>query len=328
MDGFAMDAEHTWMERIQPRVIFFGMECDFSLPALLSLLEHEIEVCAVVVPDSASKSFSGAFQSPAIQLREPPRVVRGSLPMFPAMSPSIVQLAWQRGIPVWAVQKLSAALTRETLSAYHPDFICVACFSAIIPSSILSIPSQGCLNVHPSLLPMNRGPVPVFWTFREGHATTGVTIHSMTRTLDSGDILAQEVIPVPEGIRYAQLEGLCATLGGELLAQVVWDVVRGQVIPKPQDETKSSYYPNPSDADYVVTTREWDVRRLYNFIRGVAGEDNPVELIIDDQHLLATDALFYSYGDLDRENEGEMDAVQRVPCLNGWVSVHYREAGR
>src|SRR5204862_1767507 len=111
--------------------------------------------------------------------------------------------------------------------------ICVACFSQRIPRIILDLPRLGCLNVHPSLLPANRGPVPLFWTFREGHQQTGVTIHLMNEGMDTGDILAQEPIEVPSGISYAQLELQCATLGGKLLARTVWVSYRGLAIRVP-----------------------------------------------------------------------------------------------
>src|SRR6266536_191528 len=109
--------------------------------------------------------------------------------------------------------------TIRVLTEYQPETICVACFSKRIPRDILDIPRLGCLNVHPSLLPANRGPEPLFWTFREGNQRTGVTIHLMDEGMDTGPIVAQEALEIPDGISYTQLEAQCAELGGKLLAR-------------------------------------------------------------------------------------------------------------
>ena len=96
---------------------------------------------------------------------------------------NIVALATERNIPVWEVGDLRASATRETLAGYAPDALCVACFARKLPASLLALPRLGALNVHPSLLPDNRGPDPLFWTFWRGDEATGVTIHLMDERL-------------------------------------------------------------------------------------------------------------------------------------------------
>ena len=128
----------------RPRVLFFGMQGDFSTPPLQALLASDIDVCAVVVPVS---SVPGLKQS-AIQRREQPRGVRSTLPLL-SLHPSIIDMAWKQHIPVWEVRHLSASSTHEILAFYQPDMLCVACFSQRIPRSIINLPRLGSLNVHP-----------------------------------------------------------------------------------------------------------------------------------------------------------------------------------
>ncbi|HEU5231118.1 MAG TPA: methionyl-tRNA formyltransferase [Ktedonobacteraceae bacterium] len=257
-----------------PRVLFFGMPGNFSLPVLMALLKDGIEVCAVVIPTTSDASN----QPQAIQLRESPRIARSTLPLVnAALQRSIVQLSWERKIPLWEVAQLADTETVSVLAAYQPDAICVACFSLLIPEVIRDLPRFGCLNVHPSLLPANRGPVPLFWTLREGHRTTGVTIHLMSEKMDSGDILAQEEIAVPDGIRYRQLEQRCAERGGALLARTLRDLDQGRASRTPQDESKSSYHSFPTDADFVIRPEEWDAQHLANFIHGISDWGEPVQ---------------------------------------------------
>ena len=304
-----------------PDILFLGMQGRFSYPSLRALLGAGIQVCAVVIP--AEQSLKG--DQFAIRRHEQPETSRMMLPVLQSTAhTSIVQLAWERGIPVWEVRQLSDPETIRVFAAYHPDMICVACFSKHIPHGILDIPPLGCLNVHPSLLPTNRGPEPLFWTFREGIQRTGVTIHLMDEGMDSGAIVAQEVIEIPDGIGYSELEEQSAELGGKLLAQSVWELYHGVAQPVAQDETKSSYHAFPSEDDFVVPLAEWDARRVYNFICGVASWRRQITLKEGNKIVRVKSATSYSLEDRDR-GESEMDekddAGYWVRCKRGSVLV-------
>src|SRR5690348_14835886 len=130
------------------RVLFLGMEGMFSFPSLAALLASGVEICAVIVPASPGPDRL----PPPIQQKEAPRVRRSMLPLVnSSLHTSVVQLAWQKHLAVWEVSRLTHAETINILAAYQPDMICVACFSLLIPQSILALPRLGCLNVHPSL---------------------------------------------------------------------------------------------------------------------------------------------------------------------------------
>ncbi len=303
----------------RPRVLFFGMQGDFSTPALQSLLAHDIEVCAVVVPVSP---IPGVRQ-PAIQRREQARSARAALPLH-TLRPSIIEIAWKQHIPVWEVRHLSDTTVHETLASYEPDILCVACFSQRILRSIIDLPHMGCLNVHPSLLPANRGPVPLFWTFRNGDHETGVTIHFLEETMDTGDILAQERIAVPDGIHYSQLEMQCAKIGGSLLANVVQNLYKGSITRTSQDATKSSYYSFPTEKDFIVHAEDWDARHVYNFINGIGHWDSPVELRVGNQVFFARECSSYSHENIYNELENATikdDLDVHIPCRTGWVKI-------
>lgn len=305
-----------------PRVIFLGMQSNFSHPSLRALLVAGIEVCAVVMPTSRHDQ-----ESPALRRLEPPSRRRTLLPVNQSsLHTSVQQLAWDRGIPLWEVANMADPAVAELFSGYQPDLICVACFSLYIPPTILAIPRLGALNVHPSLLPDNRGPEPLFWTFRLGHERTGVTIHLMNERLDSGDIVEQEEIEVPEGIGYAELEEECAALGGELLVRAVQEISRGEARLRPQDESQSHYYPYPSNQngreDFTIYPEQWDARHVYTFICGVKDWGEPLTLVADAELTLEVeDALVYSYKANDlRLRTSERDAWP-VRCKRGKVVV-------
>jgi methionyl-tRNA formyltransferase len=298
-----------------PRALFLGMAGSFSPPALLALLDNGVDVCAVVLP-----ARNHHPSQPALRLLEPPQQARPMLPVLQSsLHNSITNIAWKHDIPVWEVGRMSAPETINLFSQYQPGIMCVACFSLYIPRAILDIPPLGCLNVHPSLLPANRGPDPLFWTFYDGQYETGVTIHIMDEGLDTGPIVAQERVTVPDGITYAQLEAECATLGGKLLARSLWQLYRGTATFTPQDETKSSYLPMPSSKDFVVMASEWEARRVYNFIRGIGSRGEPVTISTNGQSLQVTNAISYSRSDTSDGDSSE--EIVKVRCLDGWVYV-------
>ena len=312
-----------------PRVLFFGMQSDFSYPSLLALLRANCEVSAVIIP-AAAPSGNGA-ELPAFRRLEAPGRRRVLLPVNQSsLHTSVQQIAWERQLPLWEVTRLSDPAFIELLSSYQPDLICVACFSRIIPRAVLAIPRLGCLNVHPSLLPDNRGPEPLFWTFRLGQEQTGVTVHLMNEQLDSGDIVDQEPLEVPEGISYADLEGQAASLGATLLSRSVRHLFRGNATPRPQDESQSTFHPFPSNQDghedFVIYPELWDARHVYNFICGVKDWartwGTPLTLVADAElTLLVEDVLDYSYRSNDlRLVTNERDAWP-VRCKQGKVVI-------
>ncbi|MDQ2905766.1 MAG: formyltransferase family protein [Ktedonobacteraceae bacterium] len=304
-----------------PRVLFLGMESNFSYPPLRALLEHGIEVAAVVMPAWPMPSH----ESRAICLRERPQSRHTVLPLLnAALHPSISRLAWEQQIPLWEVQRLADPETLSVLARYQPDLICVACFSKRIPRVLLELPRLGCLNVHPSLLPAYRGPVPLFWTFRGGCQQGGVTVHLMDEGMDTGAILMQAPIVVPDGISYAELEARYASLGGELLARSAWDLCQGRAVCLPQDEARSSYQPFPAAEDFVVPIDQWSARHVYNFICGVIDWGGPITLQIGSRRFIIQEVISYSHRE---ENEAftsvplSLDGELSIPCKTGRVVV-------
>ena len=280
-------------------VIFFGTTGVFSAPPLAALLGAGYEVRAVVL----------AALDHAQPIRRVPvtkATARGrSLPLLTSrQDQNIVAIATEREIPVWEVGDLQANATREALAAYTPDALCVACFARKLPASLLSLPRLGALNVHPSLLPDNRGPDPLFWTFWRGDEATGVTIHLMDERLDTGPIFTQQGEPVPDGMTEAALEARLASLGGELLVQALGALADGSAHPQSQDESQATSFPWPLAENYIVTP-SWPARRAYRFLTGVAQRSEPVRLALDGATFVIREALGY-------EAQTRLDAPWRL----------------
>lgn len=55
------------------------------------------------------------------------------------------------------------------------------------------------INVHPSILPYYRGPIPSYWCLKNKEKYSGYTIHKMTEKIDEGEVLFQEIIKIGVG---------------------------------------------------------------------------------------------------------------------------------
>jgi methionyl-tRNA formyltransferase len=151
--------------------------------------------------------------------------------------PTIKVWAEMKGIKVLQPEKLDSEFLYSLTSNVYSLFI-VASYGKIIPQNILDLPAHGVLNVHPSLLPLYRGPSPIESVLLDGHMTTGVSIMKLDALMDHGPILTQSAFMINAESNAGTLEVECGQLGGELLVQVLPHYLEGSLIPKEQDHTK------------------------------------------------------------------------------------------
>ncbi|KAJ2852869.1 hypothetical protein J3B02_003391 [Coemansia erecta] len=100
----------------------------------------------------------------------------------------------------------------------------------------------GVLSVHPSLLPLHRGPSPVISAMMSGSRDTGVTVCEYSfGKIDSGDILAQMPYTIEKGYRREDVLRDLGYLGGKLLVKCIENLrhVRENAIR--QDDRKATY---------------------------------------------------------------------------------------
>lgn len=156
-------------------------------------------------------------------------------------APHIKTWSELKGIKVLQPKVLNADVYDELVALGTFDVFVVASYGKIIPETILGIPTYGTLNVHPSLLPLYRGPSPIEQTLLDGNMTTGVTIIKLDREMDHGPILAQNAFIIPPEITAGTLEVMCGQVGGELLTQVLDAYIDGTLIPKEQEHARATF---------------------------------------------------------------------------------------
>lgn len=271
------------------RILFFSMMGQLSIRPLTALLAAGMNVIGLVVPVKTLPTTLIRDESPFTAVLPP---TAGAMPLLTPNAPSLLQIARQHQLPLYAARDLETKEAIDTITDLRPDAIIVSCFSLRIPTDVLEIPTHGALNVHPSLLPKFRGPDPLFWTFRAGELDTGVTIHYMDEGLDTGDIAMQVPVSLPKGISEPEAEKILAAQAGELLTAAVTRLKEGKLPRRPQ-VSGGSYQPAPSPADYSIST-DWPAQRAYTFMRGTANRKRPYALASEGQVIFLQTAVFYN----------------------------------
>lgn len=105
---------------------------------------------------------------------------------------TVKQLAEERQITHYeTLTEATLALKKTTF-----DYFFSILNETILSQEILSLPKQGCINLHDSLLPRYAGMNAVPWAILQAETTHGVTWHIMEQDIDTGDILSQQAFSI------------------------------------------------------------------------------------------------------------------------------------
>ena len=97
------------------------------------------------------------------------------------------------------------------------DLVLTIGYGVLLPESILSLPKNGFLNLHFSLLPAYRGAAPAQRALHNGEVVTGVTVFQLDKGMDTGPIFAQKSITIDPSWRSFELLNELANLGPDVV---------------------------------------------------------------------------------------------------------------
>ena len=231
------------------RIVFMGTP-EFAVPVLEKLSQTDkIEIVAVVTQPDRPRG-------------------RGKQLTFSPVKEKALAL----GLQVLQPERVREEDFLKRLQELKPDLIIVAAFGQILPQEILTLPPHGCLNVHASLLPAYRGAAPIQRAILQGEEKTGISIMLMEQGLDTGDVLAEEEVPIPFTMNYGELHDALAIVGAELLARTVPRWLAGLIEPVPQEKIteRKPGYASPLRRDDEIISWANPAEMIYNQIRGLA----------------------------------------------------------
>ena len=162
---------------------------------------------------------------------------------------SLRDMRTRYNVPVIGSTDVNDSQTLQQIKAWQPDLVLSIYLNQLIKPELIDLPSQGTLNIHPALLPRNRGLWPYFWVMANGEKETGVTVHWVDQKFDTGDLLLQEKIVVEPAVTLTTLQYKSAVIGADMLVKAVNLVAEGNPPRLPQDKSQATYYSYPKPAD-------------------------------------------------------------------------------
>lgn len=180
----------------------------------------------------------------------------------------IKKIAIENNIPYFQPNKLK---TEESLKKFREiiqeNTICVvADYGKILPQVLLDLKTLDFINIHPSLLPLFRGPAPLQNTILENHRDTGVTIIQMDDQMDHGSIVAQKNFSIDKDIwpcSTLDLSDILAKVAADLLINTLRKYEDGNIEYTEQDHDKATYTKMIQKSDAEIFPDKENLEDIY-----------------------------------------------------------------
>ena len=180
----------------------------------------------------------------------------------------LAEAAREAGIEVRQVESFEPPEVAADLAALRPDLMVMAFVTLLVPETVLTIPTYGAIQYHPSLLPRHRGPSAINWAIIHGDPTTGIAVFWPDEGLDTGPVLMTREVEIrPDDTLGSLYFDKLFPLGVEAMVESV-DLVRAGHAPRiAQDEALATYEGWCGKADVEIDWRQ-PVGAVYDLIRG------------------------------------------------------------
>ncbi|MBO8436499.1 MAG: methionyl-tRNA formyltransferase [Spirochaetes bacterium] len=194
--------------------IVFAATGEIALPLLDALSEKNLIALVLTAPDAPGKRGKGLVPSP-VKVR-----------------------ALELGLEVYQPQTIKKE-ARNHIASYHADTLLSFCYGKIFGPLFLSIFKET-FNVHPSLLPLHRGPSPVYQAIKDGDRKTGISLQKIGLGIDEGDVY--DVLPIE--LDGTETEGTLSDKVAGLVPSLVLPVLLNEkrnVVPQSGEPTYTSF---------------------------------------------------------------------------------------
>jgi methionyl-tRNA formyltransferase len=156
---------------------------------------------------------------------------------------SVFRYAGERGLHRFSATDPNAADLVAEAAHLAPDLLLSVQYDRILKPPLLAVPRHGSFNLHFGPLPRLRGCFPTKWAILDDEPA-GVTFHHIDPGVDSGDVVAQSIVPLAadetDESLYHKLERAAAPLFRQQLA---WMLELRQPPRRPQEDSAASYHP-------------------------------------------------------------------------------------
>jgi methionyl-tRNA formyltransferase len=227
------------------RIIFMGTP-DFAVPSLEILIEHRLNVVAVITaPDKPQGRGLKISRSP------------------------VKDCATKHNIPILQPTNLKSTEFLETLKSYKANLQIVVAFR-MLPEVVWNMPTFGTLNLHGSLLPQYRGAAPINWAIINGEKETGVTTFFLKHEIDTGSIIFQDAEIIKPDDDAGKLHDRLMYKGAALVLKTVKAIEKGDYPSIPQNENVEIKHAPKIFKETCEINWNQTSEQVYNFVRGLS----------------------------------------------------------
>lgn len=184
------------------------------------------------------------------------------------MQPSAVKVAAaELGIDVLAPVDLSDPEFITQLKEYKADLFFVVAFR-LLPRDVFTIPPEGTVNLHASILPDYRGAAPINRAVINGDEMTGLTSFFINEKIDTGDLILTENVSIGPDETAGELAERMKDIGAEISLKTVEMIEKNLIrrIKQPPGGKRPS--PKLYKKDGLI---DWsrDAGSIHNQVRGM-----------------------------------------------------------
>ncbi len=157
------------------------------------------------------------------------------------------------------VDSINSQPVRDVLESVQPGCVVVS-GTGIIGKTVLGL-APVFLNVHVGITPRYRGVHGGFWAIYENRPDlVGVTVHKIDPGVDTGDIVAQDTLPVGPSDTFRTLPVRQYLVALPLMERAVTDAFNGTLRSYQREDLTSKQWYSPTPAAYLQFRR--NLRRL------------------------------------------------------------------
>lgn len=181
----------------------------------------------------------------------------------------IKQAAQQLEIPIIQPEDVNSLETINKILEIAPDIIITVAYGGYLKKDIRGLPTFGCINLHPSLLPKYRGSAPINYALFNGDIITGNTIFKIVAKMDAGPIISQNEIEITKNDCYTSLNKKLSESGAKDILNVLQDIEKNGLIANRQDHTKATFSHKLLKNDFLINWKD-TAKNIRNRVGGLA----------------------------------------------------------
>jgi methionyl-tRNA formyltransferase len=155
----------------------------------------------------------------------------------------------QHNIEIVKIRKVNDSEAIEAIQRHEIDWLFIIGWSQIAQREVLQAPKRGVLGMHPTLLPQGRGRAAIPWAIIKGLDKTGVTMFQLDEGVDTGPIVAQEVLPIAPDETATSLYHRVNEAHRKLMRRVWPDLVADRLVFQQQDESQATEWTGRTPED-------------------------------------------------------------------------------